>query len=46
MHVVGECAAHLPLDLWEAVLAQGSLGVLELLELHEGEIEVLEQWPT
>ena len=43
VHVVGECAAHLTLDLGETILAQGFLCVLKLLELHESEIEVLEQ---
>lgn len=43
VHAVGERPAHLSLDHREAVLRENLLCMLKLLELHEGEVEVLEQ---
>ena len=46
VHVVRQRSADLALDDGEAMLSQRLLGMLQLLELHEGEVKVLEQRST
>ena len=46
VHVVGERSANLTLDDREAMFCQRYLRVFQLLELHKGEVKVLEQRPT
>ena len=46
VQVVSQSPAHLALDDGEAVLLEGLLGVLQLLELDECEVKVLEQRPN
>ena len=45
VQIVGKCTADLSLDDREAELLQGQLGMLQLLELDECEVEVLEEGP-
>jgi len=42
VHIVGQRSTHLALDDREAELGQSLLGVLQFLELDEGEVKVLE----
>ena len=43
--IVGQCAARLALDDWEAELLECLLRVVKLLKLDEGKVEVLKERP-
>ena len=45
VEVVGKGSADMTLDLREAVVLESLLSMLQLLELDEGEVEVLKEWP-
>ena len=45
VEVVRKCSADMALDLREAVVLESLLSMLQLLELDEGEVEVLEEGP-
>lgn len=46
VHIVGERSANLTLNDGEAMVYQSFLRMLQLLELHEGEVKVLEKRST
>lgn len=45
VHIVGKRSANPTLDDREAMVCQSFLRMLQLLELHEGEVKVLEERP-